>query len=176
MSSLDIWAFYRDGDALSYESVKNSWGGGWAIWEALTKKYSCKDGGYGEGKFRDLWDQCTAGKLNNEDTVTCLFTFDRVWVRKENTVDLARNLRAFSSEHLTPHGTLIGAERILRRASKDDNIIGVAFNMSSVSECLWFRWSDKADEEVPYNVLKGEDHWELFEEFDKIRKEQKAHG
>ncbi len=169
MSSLDVYGFYRDGDAFSYESAKNSWGGGWAIWEILTKKYNCKDGGFGESKFKDLWDQCTAGKLNDEDTVTCLFTFDRVWVKKENAAQLAENLTVFARAHNTPHYTLRSTSGILKDASKDDNIIGVAFNMSSVSECFWYRWSDEADEEAPYNVLTGEDHWELFEELDVIR-------
>lgn len=176
MSSLDIYAFYRDGDAFSYKSAKNSWGGGWVIWEELTKKYRCKDGGFGGGKFRDLWTQCTAGKLNDEDTITCLFTLDWVWVKKENAVQLAENLLVFARVHDTPHYTLHVAAGILKDASKDDNIIGVAFNMSSVGEGLWYRHSDEADEYVPYNVLKGNDHWELFEELDKIRKEQTAHG
>ena len=175
MSALDIYAFYRDGDAFQYDSVKNSWGGGMAIWIKLTEKYKCKDGGFGVDQFKDLWDKCTAGELSDFDTKCCLFTFDWVWVKKENAASLGELLVAFNHEHSIKIPTLLGAGKVLGKAGEDDNIIGVAFNMSSVGEGLWYRWSEEADEATPYNVLKGGNHWELFEEFDKIRKEQRAH-
>jgi hypothetical protein len=168
MSALDIYGFYQDGDAHQYKAIKNSWGGGWAVWEILTEKYGCIDGGFGSSKFKDLWDKCTAGGLSDEDTITCLFTFDWAWVEKENMVQLAENLLTFGREHGKAN-ILPSAGHLLKDASKDDNIIGVSFNMSNVSESLWYRFSEEIDEYEPYNVLTGTDHWEIFQEFERIR-------
>lgn len=56
---------------------------------------------------------------------------------------------------------------------QEEDIIGVAWQQTSVSESLWttnpidevdFEYDVDLDVTVPYNIHEGDKHWDLFEE------------
>ena len=176
MSAMEIFGFYRDGDAFSHTEIKNSWKGGWFIWETLAKKYKCS--GTGMFQFKEVWDLCNKGGMSDLDTVCCLFTLDGVWVKSENLPELAKNITAFQEcyDGNGKVGALAGLARILKELSEDDNVIGAAFSMTSISQSMWFQWDDEADEHVPYNLNKEDRHWELFDDFKHIKEDVEPHA
>jgi hypothetical protein len=177
MSFMEIFAFNREGDAEDYGDARNSWGGAMHIWNSLSKKYGFGDFPMMRTENVPIWEACTEGKLNEHDTVTCKFTFDRVWVKSENIPRLIESLCVFVREFVDGTNvarTLPAAIEILQKAHSDPGVIGVAFNQTSVGEawcgqipipCEHCGGTD-TDDYRPYNLHKDEGHWELFESID----------
>lgn len=165
MSALTVFGFYQDGDAFEHTSVPNSWAGGWFVWETLAKKYNCTSTHL--GGFKEVWDHCNNGKMENLDTIVCLFTLDGAWIKRENIPELADSLVAFQEKY-GEEGKVDSLTKVaaaLREIAEDDNTIGAAFCMTDISEAHWYRFDGEVDEYVPYNVLKEKDHWDLYEDF-----------
>ena len=165
MSALTVFGFYQDGDAFQHTEVENSWAGGWFVWETLAKKHNCTPTPL--LRFKQVWDMCNEGKMNNLDTIVCLFTLDGAWIKKENIHELADSLIEFQKKY-GEEGKVDSLTKVataLREIAEDDNTIGAAFSMTDVSETLWYRFDGEVDDYVPYNVLKEDQHWDLYEDF-----------
>jgi hypothetical protein len=165
LSALTVFGFYQDGDAFQHSEVANSFGGGWFVWEVLAKKYNCTTTPL--LRFKQVWDHCNNGKMSDLDTLVCLFTLDWAWIKKENIPELADGLIEFQKKYGEEGkvDVLSKVAKALREMIEDDNVIGAGFNMTDVSEAHWYQFDGEADEYVPYNVLKGDNHWDLYEDF-----------
>lgn len=87
-------------------------------------------------------------------------TFDNVIIKKENMPKLISAFREFRGE------TSIKEQAdIIEKMLNDENCIAVGFNQTSVNDDTWTNfggYDEEKDEEIPYNILTGERHWELF--------------
>ncbi len=175
MSRLEIFAFNKDGDAFHSGDHKTPWGGSIAIWQKLSESYNGPFSlGTGTVKIWKMWKE-----LSDMQDVALGFTFDRCWVKRENIKLLTDALQVFYNLYLEPDGivdTIPRAIEVLRKAAADESLRGVAFNGTSVSECLWYVRQEVSEahreecytcaqcEPRPYNLDNDEGHWELFEE------------
>lgn len=46
----------------------------------------------------------------------------------------------------------------------DENIIGVAWCQTSVVDLWDYDYDEEQDELIPYNIFKGDDHFNLFDD------------
>lgn len=205
MSYISLFTFLPDGDAHEQAQIRNATAGALWIWRALDHKYRTRCSILQYGK---LWKLFNTGKLSELDNITMGVSFDRVWVKKENLPKLIEALKAFSNEFCeqpvqisspfdfaaAQDGPVKVDDTIPRliaalKACLEMDILGVAFNHTSVGEAFWelYEKPDRpaTDEELreanisedewddcrneghyrPYNILKDDKgHWELFEE------------
>lgn len=183
MSRCEIYAFDQKGDAQYYGDAQNAWGGAMAIWMEMSKAYGLTYSMMSE--TCPLWERFNSGRigyrLDKRDDIVLGFTFDRVWVRKENIGKLIDALQSFYDERISTKDivpTIVGIVEVLRKAAGDEGIQGVAFNQTSVSDAFWHLYppsphEDCGDEDCdpcyladngrPYNLNTDEGHWELFE-------------
>jgi len=199
MSCVEIYAFDKDGNSHEYGEARNSHGGAMMIWDHLWVKYRLaqKDSEYyprtdehGEcpscgrpgrlsftGDLQLLWDLFKDSRVTDLDRVLLGFTFDRVWIKKENLSRLIGPLDMFFKIAIESSGyaeTLGKVVAHLRRAADDPDVIGVAFNQTSVTGDPYFGQRlvredpDGFDDEWrPYNLNTDDGHWELFEKIDR---------
>lgn len=56
--------------------------------------------------------------------------------------------------------------------AEDENIIGVAWCQTSVVDDLWdYDYDEEQDEIIPYNIFKGDGHFNLFDDIEDIEKD-----
>lgn len=168
MSSCEVYAIGIDGDVHYYDAARNAWGGAMHIWHTLGEKRLGRELSVFQGYDR-VWKLFGTPALQPWENVALGFTFDRVWVRRENLPRLADALAEFWLQHHHPAPTIPALVEIIRRAAADEAVRGLCFNQTSVCSNPW-RVRLGEDEGRPYNFDRdghGEGgHWELFEEID----------
>lgn len=181
MSYTEIYKFKKDGNATMLAETKNAWRGAMAVWNILDKKYLppfmpdwAKALGetnkeyyrssdmMGKG-LKEVWGLYDGDKISETDKIVLGSTFDNVVVMKEDLPKLIEAFRNFEGET-----SLKEQADIFEQALKDDDLLAVAWNQTSVNGDAWQSdetGKDEDDEEVylPYNILTMEKHWNLFE-------------
>lgn len=166
MSHVDINAFGPDGACREIAQVRNGMAGAMTIWTELSQKYRLEMpfSSMRDGKL-PIWTACNQGKVSEADSICVRFTYDNVWVKRENTPKLIEALRMFHRDHVEGTGitpTIEGIATALETALKEDEtLLGFSFNQTSVNPNPWLEGEDC----TPYNVLTGTRHWELFEDW-----------
>jgi hypothetical protein len=171
VSYVSIYRFDETGKyAGEFARVSNGMAGALVIWRAMAFKYGLEPiGGHARAMETEekVWKHCNAGKMSRVDTICVRFTYDRVWVKKENCVPLADALTEFHRGHVHGTGinpTVLGVANGLRHAACD-NLLGVAFRQTSVIENPWCTYDDGGETEIPYDLnAPGGNHFELFDE------------
>lgn len=159
MSTTEIYAVRTNGDVKHYGSATNSWLGGFHVWKSLEEKYEIDE------KFMEFDKTCKnfgKGLYEKYEDIMLGSTFDGVWVKKENFEKL---INAFSEYfEIYPNSNFGQQIELIKKMNDDSNIIGVAWCQTSVCDDMWdFDYDEETDELIPYNILKGNRHWELFE-------------
>lgn len=192
MSTTYIYKIRKDGTPVEYESVKNSWRFGMALWGHLEEKYlPMYRGSYvaaANWYTDDMPDREVAKRLGYAPTRLAAFTHPEAF---GEICDLVDSDRLTASErialgctfddvliHKGVFNKVIEAFRsipemqtsafpeiadILERLLNDDDCIGAGFGISQISN-RWEPAYDENDEEVLYNVHKGKEHWWLDDE------------
>lgn len=166
MSRLEVYAFDKEtGDSRRYGEASNAFGGAYTIWESLSRKYDVTFSLMSDAI--QIWSLADTDKISTNDNTVLKFTFDRVWVRRDNIHRLVTPLRAFCVEFIDGKQiakTLPALIEILERAAQDEAIEGVSFNQTSVCANPWWvrNEDDEYDDGRPYNLRKDSNHWELF--------------
>jgi hypothetical protein len=154
MSCCEIYSINLDGEIEHYGDAKNSWGGAMHIWETLSLRYFDRrfGAGYGEEDERqtkEFWAEFSRKpqRLLPHERIALGFTYDRVWVKRENIGRLADALKTFydrnptfmdrrgEAKPIAP--TILEIVEHLRRATADETIQGVCFNQTSVNCGTW---------------------------------------
>ena len=161
MSTTEIYGIKTNGDVVAYDSASNGFGGGMHVWNTLNEKY-----GFGDGMFtgfRKTWGNYNKSFYEKYEDVVLGSTFDKVIVLKD---DIDKLIVSFSQYlDLYPRCNFAEQIDIFETMMKDDEVIGVAWCQTSVADDLWdFGYDEDTDELIPYNIFKGEDHWNLFDD------------
>ena len=160
MSTTEIYAIEKNGDVTPYGSAQNSWLGGMHVWNSLNDKY-----GFNEGfmfSFKKTWGNFNKGIYEDYENIVLGSTFDHIIVLKENFEQLLTSFKKYYSVY--PNSNFGQQIEVIETMKADENVIGVAWCQTSVADDLWdFCYDEEQDEVIPYNIFKGENHWELFD-------------
>lgn len=164
MSTTNLHAITKKGDFEIYARVNNSWLGGMRVWNVLNERYEFYENMFDQ--YKRTWGSFRKGIYQNFEDITLGSTFDRVYVKKEDFEELCKAFKEFESFH---GGTnLVEQAEIIEKMSTDDNVVGVAWCQTSVCDDMWdYEYDEDNDKVIPYNMHKGEKHWDLFSRFEK---------
>lgn len=170
MSTCEL-VYFKDGKAACVHEWSNSWGGAARIWTSLYDKHlkdplKPYDSWLGNGgKNKPLWDLAKRTDLPNHHRAVHAFTFDFAMVSREHFQRLADDLRKFADDFQVDGVCHL---RSWADAIESCEFEAVGLHATSVSESLWFDWDEEADESIPYDLNAREDHFEVYEELDKV--------
>ncbi len=159
MSYTEIYGVKNTGEVIFVDEIKNSWRGAMHVWTNLSEKYGIQ-GGMFDG-FQQLWKLADTETLDDFENTVLKSTFDNVVVKKEFIPILLDAFREYENQY--PNSSLSEqAEIIEKEILEDDEMIAVCWNQTSVNRNPWREGYDEdKDEEIPYNILKGNRHWFL---------------
>ena len=190
MSYTEIFVFRKDGNAGGLEDVKNSWRGAMAIWRILEKKYldplprpmwmtlenykelgysrTCQPPSYIDSKSspqKPIWDLWNDENVSRVDKIALGTTFDKVVVMRGNIEETAKAFEEFKGDT-----SLNEQAKILREALEDEYNIAIGWNQTSVNSDTWsnYNYDEENEESTPYNLHKQTDHFDMFEELNKM--------
>lgn len=159
MSTTEIMIIKSNGDVVGYEDIQNSWRGGPYVWEQLSEKYKLYEGMF--TGYKRTWGNFNEGVYLKHENIVLGSTFDGVIVSKDNFGKLIHDFKMYATQE--PNSSFSEQADIIDRMIADEECIGVAWNQTSVCDDAWdYGWDEEADEVIPYNIFKGDKHWELF--------------
>lgn len=179
MSYTEIYKFKKDGNAYIIGETKNSWRGAMAVWDILEQKYLppffpdwafAKDKSYSRssemskddgGAMKEVWELYNGDKITASEKITLGTTFDNVIVMKNDIPKVIEAFRNFEGQT-----SLKEQADILEHALNDDDLMAVAWNQTSVNGDSWANYGGYdtlAEEDIPYNILTQDKHWDLFQ-------------
>ena len=178
MSNTEIFGFDKEGNAYLAGEVKNAFRGAMAIWRILEEKYlppidneytQALEKSFGikysrcssEDTIQEVWALQNSDKLSIEEKIVLFSTFDKMLVKKE---DIPKVINAFIS--FEGETSLKEQAEILQDLLESDNCIAVGWNENSVVIDNWVNYSydEENDRAIPYNCLKQNEHYWLFDE------------
>lgn len=180
MSYTEIYKFKNTGESECFAEVKNAFRGAMAVWRTIEKKYLPKympswargddsqeysrtSDFMGDG-IEEIWGLFKSGKLSETDKICLGSTFDNVVVMKDDLQSLCNAFRAFDGDTSLKDQ----AEKIEEAFKNDTDLIAIAWNQTSVNCDVWQSDETGLDEDgeeiyLPYNLLKHDKHWNLFD-------------
>lgn len=112
---------------------------------------------------KEIWDIVKHPDITDTHKIAMNSTFDNVVVKRENLERLIKAFREFEFET-----SLNEQADIIEEALKEDSdLIGIAWNQTSVNGDTWTNsggYDEETEEPIPYNLLKEEKHWFLFDD------------
>lgn len=194
MSYTEIFGFDKEGNAYGQADVRNAFRGAMAIWKILEQRYlpnyrpsyipkwvpdgaieeflhykpsRCSSFG-DENAIKEIWSLADNKEVSETDRICLFTTFDRCLVKREDFEKVIKAFNEFKGETSLKEQALI-----LEGMLQDENCIAVGWNQTSVNCDVWANYSydDEKDEEIPYNCLKQNEHYWLFDELNKEREE-----
>lgn len=174
MSYSTIYIIDNDGDVVPYTEILNGTLA-MTIWDHISKEYGLR---LMFGENPEIWSWCGKGKLKSHHDIVMAFTFDHVIVYKR---DIPKLIEAFNEFMLECPTENMKTQIETLTEIQEEDIIGVAWQQTSVSDNLWEinpMWEiddDDYDEELdvtsPYNINNDDKHWDLFDELKLKQKE-----
>lgn len=164
MSSTEIYAVCPDGTVENLCDVSNARRGAMSTWRYLSVKYLGADIIYDE-RMDALWKLHKDARLTEAERICLLSTFDDVLVE---AAQLPRLCQAFREVAASIEYTNLPqqADAIEAYATEHPEILGVAWNQTSVKSDVLSGHEDDNGEWVPYNVNDNAGHWWLFAALD----------
>lgn len=190
MSYTEVFGFDKEGNAYGENEVKNAFRGAVAIWKILENKYLpeylpsyAKDYGIrtadefevrfgyrpsrtaptlsGDSPMKEIWGLADNKEVSEIDRICLFTTFDKCLVKKEDFQRVILAFREFKGET-----SLKEQADILENMVNDENCIAVGWNQTSVNCDIWesYGYDEEKDETIPYNCLKQDEHYWLFDE------------
>lgn len=154
MSRTTVYKVTASGDVVKFGDAHCAPAGAPIIWEWLYLRYDCRTPGHKYNALQDnagmerLWMLPDTITMKRKDKVLLVFTFDRVWFKRERLEELSRELREFYEEHGFTSGvfdppirvneTLLEVAVMLDKLRADPDCRGAAFNQTSVAESQWY--------------------------------------
>ena len=183
MSYTEIYSFNKKGEPDFLGETPNAWRGAMAVWKILEEKHlpslPMPDWALGEKReywsrttiphfddskpnpMKEIWSLFDGDKLSYSEKVVLGSTFDNIVIKFEN---IDKVIEAFKNFDETT--SLSEQATILEGLLKNDDIMAVAFNQTSIVDDGWLThdYDEVKDESISYNLLTGEKHWFLFDE------------
>jgi hypothetical protein len=182
MSYTEIYKFNKDGTAEDIGEVRNAFRGAMAVWNSLEKKYLPKYvpewakhknesadkeysrmSGADQEAQKEIWDIVKHPDITETHKIAMNTTFDNVVVKRKNLKKLIKAFREFEFETSLKEQ----ADLIEVAMENDPDMLGIAWNQTSVNGDTWTNsggYDEETEESIPYNLLKEEKHWFLFDE------------
>jgi hypothetical protein len=143
---------------------------------SMKKEAYSRNGGTGDDSIKEIWNIYKDPNVSKRDKLVLGSTFDEVIILKENLAELIEAYRDFGKE---TNGLKIkaydnnewssGCEEIasiLEEILNDEDAIAIAFGISlSSNQWTYGEENEETGEYSPYNILKHDNHWDLFESF-----------
>lgn len=184
MSYTEITFFGKDGKPSYTEEIRNAWRGAISVWHFMEETYlpeyipdfvkavpSLHEEGRkyhrtpsGDSKtLKEVWDIVNLESIIRKHQIVMLSTYDNVLVKKENFKELIEAYRSTSGEFESSLGEQAD---IIEKALKNEDIIAVGWNQTSVCSNCWYYgdYDEEAEEGIPYDINSMDKHWFLFEE------------
>ena len=186
MSYTEIFGFDKEGNAYFAGETGNAFRSAMAIWGILEERYlppyrpsyvpeyvpdseiekfctykPSRCGSFNDEAMKENWNLADNDKVSTTDKIVLFTTFDRCLVKKENIGQVIKAFEEFKGET-----SLKEQAKILKQLLKDDNCIAVGWNQTSVNCDTWldYEYDEENDETIPYNCLKNDEHYWLFDE------------
>ena len=153
MSYTEIHGVASNGEVAFVGQTGNSWKGAYHVWSNLSEKYKVDI-----DKLEYLIDTDRIAEFES------LILKSLGYMIVVSKVDIPILLKAFKEyDEAYPGSTLIEQGEIIEEViMKDDNMIGVCWNQSSIEFGLWtvgLEHDDEGEVEyVPYNILRDQGH------------------
>lgn len=165
MSSTEIYGILKNGDVVLYAEVENARAGAPAIWRILANKYRIEDDKDELGASKIVWSHFYQGVYEDPEEIILGTTLDNAIVmsHEEHNKDFSEliyAMRYFSKKH--NHTNLSEQLKVIEIMAKDPDVIGVAWNQTSLSDCLW----NDDENGYGYNIFKQNKHWDVLEKLD----------
>ncbi len=186
MSYTEIYGFNKEGFAYSEADVKNAHRGAMAIWSILENRYlpqyrpsyvpsyisdeelerychykpARTSAFMDENAMKEVWNLVDDERLKDCEKIALASTFDHVIINKDDFPRLINAFREFEGQT-----SLKEQADIIEKMLTDENCIAVGFNQTSVNGDTWTNlggFDEEVEECIPYNILTGDKHWELF--------------
>lgn len=166
MSRSTLYTFDKEGQRHEYKEYGNSWLGSIMVWQTFGEKYNLvtkEDHLFVDGIVEKICKITYDPLIPLEDRITMASTFDRTSVESK---DFARLIWAFreSSKSLPDHCHIKKMADDIEKLIGDENVIAIGWQGTSVAENLWWIYGENEEEGRPYNYLKDDKHWNLFDE------------
>ncbi len=166
---------FKGGKAYGGVEYRNAWGGASRIWDALFKAYVPKKHEYdswisaNNGNDRRLWDLAKRQDIPMFERAVHAFTFDHFYVRNENLVKFASDLRAFSEKH--PTGSAVDhLPAWAKWIEENSGVEAVGLYATSVGDNIWNRakscphCGNSTDETEPVPLTEGTEVYDWLAE------------
>lgn len=182
MSYTELFKFNKEGNAEWFAETKNAHRGAMAVWHRMEDKYlpeivplwasksmiaERKEKGerfyrFSPSEMKEVWALLKQDNVSTEDKIVLGSTFDNVIVVRENLLDLIKLFNSFDGQTSLKEQ----AKEIENLLETDSEFIAIGWNQTSVNGDTWANAGgyDEDDEPIPYNVLTGDKHWDLFKE------------
>lgn len=118
--------------------------------------------GKGDNPAREIWALADNMEIPLHERIVMFTTFDHCLVKKENIGRVVDAFREFEGET-----SLKEQADILEKLAQDPDVIAVGWNCTSVCTENWANiggYDAENEETLPYNCLKGDQHYWLFDE------------
>lgn len=189
MSYTEIFGFDKEGNAYSAGEVRNAFRSGMAIWNILEQRYLplyrpahapkwVPDDkleshlGYKPSRcsafmdrdaMKEVWNLANNKEVLEVDRICLFTTFDKCLIKREDIEKVIKAFNEFDGETSLKEQALI-----LEELLKDENCIAVGWNQTSVNCDIWenYSYDEENDETTPYNCLKQDEHYWLFDELE----------
>jgi hypothetical protein len=179
MSYTEIYKFKKDGNAECFAEIRNAYRGAMLVWRIIEKKYLppyiptwvmgdtsqeySRASDFAGNGLKEVWGLFDAGKLSEVDKIALGSTFDNVVVMKQDLPKTIEAFRVFEGETSLKEQ----ADAIEKELENDGDFIAIAWNQTSVNCDAWISDETGLDEDgeeiyLPYNLLKHDKHWNLF--------------
>ena len=191
MSSTEIYYFNKVGECCGEYSVRNAFRGAMKVWHIMEEKYlppfrpkyvpegmtmeefeqrfelkpsrlSITFNDQKENPAKEVWNLFENKSVPISERIVLGTTFDWVLVKREEIGKVIQAFRAFQGE------TNLGEQAdILEECLKDENVAAIGWNQTSVNADTWMtagRLKGNDEGHEPYNFLKQDKHWWLFDE------------
>ncbi len=156
MSKTTVYVVTKNGDLDSYAEVRNGIRSGPLTWKILAEKYlGMKEGFrivYDDEAAQRLWNLKNDPRISVCDYAVLLSTFDRFICPREHFAHLADQYDQWAKERDDPGNFGLMGDVVRRVAADPAEHVGIAYQLTSVSENLWSVYDKEADEYRPYNV------------------------
>lgn len=164
MSYTAICVAGADGVLQQARVFRNVHGGAWFIWDALWRMYLPEGVPFAvatELERQQLWALDRDPRLNADEQIALISTFDYCLVRRTECHRVAEAFQRFLIKHERRRATGRACTLSLQAMFLQE-----LCSNPEVLEVGW--WQQRADGE-PYNVLRGKDHWFLFDRYPDLR-------
>lgn len=165
MSCTTIYAIFPDKKGfVDFRDFSNSWGGAAFVWDNLKRRY---ESDLPEGDPSDLfgwsrvWEYDEAGgKMEPWERNVLRSTYDRAVLRRYDFRLMAHDMEVFKRAYYEAgKACSLGEQAECLRELFDKGALYVAWNQTSVvGFLLGGDYNEDTDDEIPYDIDKGEEH------------------